>query len=219
VDSFDILNVFCLAVKAGCVIDYNEDDLKSLGVMVMGSGGLSELRKLPIGSVATRIQILAFINRKIDMLANDIGVTADELMLNLLQESDVHSTTKSGGTALHFAAKRGNVQLLQQLISIKADVNAQDNKGNGPLNLATDTECILALKRQGADGWTELMIAASVGDLPKVKSLAVDKAKVVAANRDQRTALHFAAENGHHIVVQASSPLPYLGPLLSINHR
>ncbi|KAI6648083.1 Ankyrin repeat protein [Oopsacas minuta] len=53
---------------------------------------------------------------------------------------DINQTTKSGNTALHFAAENQEFQAVNFLIEHRADVNIQNSKGKTPLHLAVNTE-------------------------------------------------------------------------------
>ena len=54
-------------------------------------------------------------------------------IVGLLAEGNIHACdTRSGGTALHWASKAGNIDLIQRLLSLGADVRAQDKvRGEG----------------------------------------------------------------------------------------
>jgi len=81
-------------------------------------------------------------------------------------------------SALHAAAQRGPLSLLQLLLTHKADVCLADAKG-----------------------WTPLHLAARAGNGPKVQALLEGGAKVDAVNSQGNTPLHLvggiAALRGH----------------------
>ena len=62
-------------------------------------------------------------------------------------------TTKDavGATAVHYAARGGHLQALEQLLAGGCDVNAQNNAKQTPLFQAKDTETINLLLNAGAD--------------------------------------------------------------------
>ena len=59
-------------------------------------------------------------------------------MINLLiaQNADPNKKNKSGKTALNAAAKNGDVDMVQALLTANTTVNTLDNNGNTPLDLA-----------------------------------------------------------------------------------
>ena len=84
-------------------------------------------------------------------------------------------------SALQFAVKKGDIELIKQLISLKSDVNAP----------------------AGDDGRTALQQAAGMGYMEIVEKLLAGGADVNApAVDDGRTALQAAAEHGHMEVVE-----------------
>jgi len=48
----------------------------------------------------------------------------------------VNAKNVEGGTPFHLAAEEGQQQIVELLISKKADINARDNKGKTPLDWA-----------------------------------------------------------------------------------
>lgn len=58
----------------------------------------------------------------------------------------VNSKTRKGTNALHFAAKKGHVKLVQYLIRRKANVSATDRNGKTALDLASDKAVKAALQ-------------------------------------------------------------------------
>ena len=79
-------------------------------------------------------------------------------------KADIHATDLDNQTVLHSAAKAGNAELVRTLVKSKADVNALDKTKKTPFDLATDVECMYALKAMGAGEWTAFMVAAERGD-------------------------------------------------------
>ncbi len=80
-----------------------------------------------------------------------------------------HATDKTGKTALHWAAARGNDALVQLLLDHDADIDARDTNGNTPLHLA-----------------------ARNGNLSMVKLLIARGANATIVNRDGQTPLALA---------------------------
>jgi ankyrin repeat protein len=62
---------------------------------------------------------------------NDINLLND-----ILNELHIDSVIKYGMTALHFAVKNHNIQIINFLLSRGADANVCDENGISPLHLA-----------------------------------------------------------------------------------
>jgi uncharacterized protein len=65
----------------------------------------------------------------------------------------MNEANKDGNTLLHFAARSGNVELIKKLIESGEDVNAENNKGETPLQIADKYamhEAYVELTRHGA---------------------------------------------------------------------
>lgn len=93
--------------------------------------------------------------------------------------ADVRSSTRLGITALHGAARRGALNVINLLLDHDLDVNTSTDKGIYPLHLASQyghVEAVSLLLKRGAD--------------------------VHRATRQGSGALHFAAASGHGIVVE-----------------
>ena len=123
----------------------------------------------------------------------------------LKQGVDVNAAMGDGMTALHWAAKKGDVELAQMLLYAGANVKAMTRLGGfTPLIMASETgnaEMIDMMLKAGADpkvattnGTTPLMLAAVAGRADAVKLL-IDKGADPNAKESARgeTALMFAA--------------------------
>jgi ankyrin repeat protein len=123
----------------------------------------------------------------------------------LKQGVDVNAAMGDGMTALHWAAKKGDVELAQMLLYAGANVKAMTRLGGfTPLIMASETgnvEIIDLMLKAGADpkvattnGTTPLMLAAVAGRADAVKLL-IDKGADPNAKETARgeTALMFAA--------------------------
>jgi len=123
----------------------------------------------------------------------------------LKQGVDVNAAMGDGMTALHWAAKKGDVELAQMLLYAGANVKAMTRLGGfTPLLMASEmgnAEIIAMLLSAGADakvtttnGTTPLMLAAVAGRAEAVKLL-IDKGADPNAKEGARgeTALMFAA--------------------------
>lgn len=109
-------------------------------------------------------------------------------------------------TALEYAVRNGNEEIVRVLLSAKADVNAKDDFGQTALMMLSDSvtsEIVWDLINAGAkvntrdkDGDTALISAAEVNNVDALKALIEAGAKVNAANSDGETALMKAAASG-----------------------
>jgi hypothetical protein len=109
-------------------------------------------------------------------------------------------------TALEYAVRNGNREMVQLLLSAKADVNARDEYGQTVLMMLSDaatSEIVWDLVNAGAkvnsrdqDGDTALISAAEENNVEALQALIDAGAKVEAVNSDGETALIKAASNG-----------------------
>lgn len=120
---------------------------------------------------------------------------------------NVNATEADGSTALHYAADRGEVRLVDALIAAGANVKAQNRYGVTPLSVAVERGSAAVVERllkAGADpntttagGETALMTASRAGDPALVKVLLARGANVNAKeNTRAQTALMWAAIEG-----------------------
>jgi uncharacterized protein len=147
----------------------------------------------------------------VDLLSS--GDRAGALRL-IEQRADVNATQPDGTTALHLAAEREDVSLVQKLVAAGANAAARNRYGVAPLSVAASTgnaTVITSLLDAGADpktaasgGETALMAAARTGRVEAVKALLVRGADVNALEtwRNQ-TALMWAAVEGHAEAISA----------------
>lgn len=115
--------------------------------------------------------------------------------------------------SLHMAAARGEVDLINQYIEKKADLNAMDNYGYTPLKRAVDSghlEAVKALLQGGAnpnvkdrDGSTVLLLAAQSAQKDIVEALLAAKADANAKNSAGQTSLHLAVMMGNIEVTES----------------
>ena len=120
---------------------------------------------MAVTAVATLLNSTAFAGPIHDaaFIGNDEAVQ-DELdagvNVNMMAEN-------GGGTALHFAASKGHLSVVELLVDNKADLNTRNNKG-----------------------WTPLISASSGGHLEIVELLIESGADVNALGQGRGSALH-----------------------------
>src|ERR1051326_1392126 len=109
-------------------------------------------------------------------------------------------------TALEYAVRNGNREMVQALLFAKADVNARNEEGQTTLMMLSEkvtSEMVWDLVNAGAkvnlhdkDGDTALISIAEENNVEALKALLDAGAKVDASNKDGQTALMKAAANG-----------------------
>ncbi len=131
------------------------------------------------------------------------------------QGTDVDARDSDGATALHYAALRGNQDVVEFLVGRGADVNAKDKVyGFIPLHYvdgihADGIHVVELFIAKGANvnakdrwGWTPLDSAAESGRLAVAKLLIKAGANVNSRYAWGQTPLNWAADRGHTAVVQ-----------------
>ncbi|CAB3407274.1 unnamed protein product [Caenorhabditis bovis] len=134
--------------------------------------------------------------------------------------ASLEAITLDNQTALHFAAKFGQLGVSQTLLALGANPNARDDKGQTPLHLAAENDfpdvvkLFLKMKHNNNrgvltaidhNGFTCAHIAAMKGSLAVVRELMmIDKAMVIQAKTKtlEATTLHMAAAGGHANIVK-----------------
>ena len=125
----------------------------------------------------------------------------------LLTSSDPNVRDKyTQSTALEYAVRNGNREMMQVLLWAKADVNAKDKDGQTVLMMLSEkvtSEIVWDLINAGAkvnlrdnDGDTALITVAELNNVDALKVLLDAGAKVNGSNNDGETALMKAASNG-----------------------
>jgi ankyrin repeat protein len=139
----------------------------------------------------------------------------DTVRTLLKQGQDVNAAMGDGMTALHWAAKKGDVELAQMLLFAGANVKAMTRLGNyTPIIMASETgnaPLIDLLLKAGADakmattnGTTPLMLAAVAGRADAIKLLLAAGADPNATEGSRgETALMFAANYNRVDAIQA----------------
>jgi ankyrin repeat protein len=149
---------------------------------------------------------------------------ADECVRLAVEDgADVNACNENGTTALHIAARAGSARLVDALLSLAADVHAEELPAFGqatPLTAAADAghfEIADALADAGADvnhrspldASAPLHRAAARGDALLVKLLLSYGADARLRDAAGRNASHYALANGHRdILMIAAMPPP-----------
>jgi ankyrin repeat protein len=146
----------------------------------------------------------------------DAAMQADAAAVRALLKAgeDVNAAQGDGMTALHWAARRGEAEMVRMLLAAGANLRATTRLGTyTPLLLASEgghAAAIEALVAAGADtksttaaGVTPLMLASASGQAPAVKALLAHGADVNATEPVRgQTALMFAAANRRADVIR-----------------
>jgi uncharacterized protein len=140
------------------------------------------------------------------------GNTAAAVAL-LAGGADVNAPEPDGTTALHWAAHRGDVDLVRRLIRAGANVNAKNDYGATPMSEAAvvaDPALLEALLAAGADvespnadGQTALMVVARTSQVEAARLLLKRGANVAAAEKWRgQTALMWAVAQNQPAMVK-----------------
>ena len=161
------------------------------------------------GIVVTAIALGAWLQAAAPAPVADAAMKRDkEAVRTLLKNGeDVNAAQGDGMTALHWAARNGDLELTQMLLYAGANVKATTRLGGyTPLLMAADqghAPVIAALVSGGADvkaanalGTTPLMLAAASGNPQAVTILVENGAEIEATEKTfGQTPLMFAASN------------------------
>ena len=120
--------------------------------------------------------------------------------------ASLRAREKRGWTVLHLAARNGQAEKARLLLENGADVHEVQTSGWNSLHLAVrygQPDTISTLLEYGINidaenqGWTALQLAALNGHMDIVSILLNKAAKSSILNRDRKTALDIAREEGH----------------------
>ncbi|XP_034382459.1 ankyrin repeat domain-containing protein 16 isoform X2 [Cyclopterus lumpus] len=120
---------------------------------------------------------------------------------------------RSGDTLLHYAARRGHLDMVEYLIKqLGVDVEAHNNDYKRPLHEAASMShqaCVSYLLREGATvdslkkaDWTPLMMACTRRNLGVVQELLCRGADPALKNKDGWNSFHIACREGDPLVVR-----------------
>ncbi len=183
-------------------------------------------RSLKVGTISEEVDVLSGDSETGTVISGGMAVVSaanpfikaaqqDDLdqLASLISGEDVNlRDTTTNTTALEYAVRSANREMVQFLVSHGADVNSRNASGITPLMMIDEDatcELIWDLINAGANvnakdesKDTALMRAANVGNLEAVKALLEAGAKVDSINENGETALMFAAEEGKVNVVR-----------------
>lgn len=132
----------------------------------------------------------------------------------IAERAPVHGRQPDGATALHWAAHWDDDRIAERLLKAGADVNAENELGVTPLDLACTNASVSMVRRLvaggarvdrvvGSSGVTALMTCARSGSAPAAQVLLERGAPVHAAESFKgQTALMWAISERHHDVVR-----------------
>ncbi len=137
----------------------------------------------------------------------------DDVVERLRRGDDPGVAQPDGMTALHWAARHGNAEMVGRLVAAGVDPDGGTYYGVTSLEIACergDAAVVGRLLRAGADvdlrgsgGDPVLLTAARTGRIETVRRLLARGAEVDATQADGQTALMWAAAEGHVEVVDA----------------
>ncbi|XP_073186112.1 uncharacterized protein [Lepidochelys kempii] len=131
--------------------------------------------------------------------------------------ADVNVEQENGETAMHIAARHGNLRMIKALIEEGGELTSQSKAGECPLHIAVQhshlpvveeilnylatekshAEASACVNQENKNDWSPLLVAAERGHTAIVKILLQHHARVDVFDEHGKAALHLAAENGH----------------------
>jgi len=132
---------------------------------------------------------------------------------DILPRDTNDAATTEGMTALHYAAEKGDIEVVKFLVEHEADIDAQDTVlSRTAIHLAAENgnlDCIKYLVEKGADvqdkdsyGATALHYAARSNHLDIVKFLVDKKVDYTAKDTRGWSAMHYAANGGSADIIK-----------------
>ena len=176
---------------------------------------LSKLEKILLYAVTTR---------NIQLIQKALSKKAD--VINAILDA-------KQWTALHYASKLGNKDIVTLLLQNQANVHARTEPRDTPLHIAAGHGSLQVMdllitnnadiEAKNEDGMTPLHYAARTGACNTVQKLIDAGANITCANEGNYTALHFAAFYNHpdvaEIILRAAAQQGHLENLLNVKNE
>ena len=198
-------DVVQVLIDAGADIDTKNEDGDSPLHCAIDSGALEVVKVLVRGVAGVRLTDDD--GHACHILAASNGHTETVRYLVGLPEVDVDSRDSNNETALHCAARELHPEVVQVLIDAGADIDAENENGDSPLDYVVEQrasgalEVVKMLVRAGASVTENygLSIAAFFGHTETVRYLAgLPEVDVNSRDNNNDTALHYAAQQESH---------------------
>lgn len=184
----------------------------------LGHPGIGEVRQQGPAPVAAREAAQGDVEGAEKNANTAVGPENEEVENPAVSQTTQHEDEDDldfGLTPLHLAVKYGHDEVVKDLLNLSVEVNVKAGVWKfTPLHFAAFhghprivsflLAALASWEEQDNEGFTPLALACMEGHLETAKSLirsTVINNKV--SGRDNRTALHFAAENGHFQIVEA----------------
>jgi len=140
------------AITSNCPTANNSDEVEK--TMVTAFGRLFRFRTFVVFGFMLMWSSVALCGRIHEAVKNNESAKVRELIKN--NPDLVFSKDEDGFTPLHLAAANGHKEIVEFLLTTKADVNARDNAGSTPLHQAAAAEgqhsdIVELLLKHGAD--------------------------------------------------------------------
>jgi ankyrin repeat protein len=180
-----------IACATGALNAFDELIEKHANIEAEDKSGWSPIHFASQNGKLDIIHELSKYNANINKPTKDLGKTPLHLAIEnkhfttvkflLAHDADVSLTTNQKKNCLHFAAKSGCVEIIQELLThLKKELLDYPNEL----------------------GWTSLHYAALKGHLDIMVLLHRLEASMSSTTKNNQTALHLAAEHGHHTVAK-----------------
>jgi len=171
-----------------------------------GGAGSSDMSMKPPAALTSKSSTSTSL---IQAITDDDELAVKRIMSALV---NVDGRDAKGATALHYAVRRGNLDVVMQLLAKNADINTYTLDGITPLHVAADAgllEIAAQLAEKGADvdarekhGLTPLHLAILKGHIDLVQLLLARGVNYNAREQHGATPLHLACFRGHLEIVK-----------------
>jgi ankyrin repeat protein len=190
-------------------IDITAIDWRGSTALHCARNNTAMLRKL-IEKRPDQINSVVDSNRKTILISVTVEKNYAAVKFLLSKNADLSACDLYGETALHYAAERGYLAIVEALVDAGSELAMLDTGGRTPLRCAQLKQhhavvALLASKTvvpKGVLGWTELHYASWTGHWMMVIQYVTNGWSVSAQDRNGATPLHLAARKGHLVVVK-----------------